>query len=165
MRRIAFPFFALLLLGSVTVAQAAANKASVFNELPPKEGYVRLYLYRVKQFVGSGIKPLVKIDGVEIGKLANGGCLALYIRPGSHSLETKLSIVNYPLKGDTASFETPEKGEFYLLYAANISSSEKPGYIVYRNGFVLPDVEFSKVTIKASTPIPLDPDVLEKKAR
>lgn len=153
---------ALSLFMAFLAGSAVAKEAAVFSELPAKEGYVRLYLYRPKQFVGSGIRPVVKIDGIEVGRLANGRCLALYIRPGPHSVETKLSPLNHPIKGGLDQIEVPAGDALYLMYATNFSVSEKPGYIVYRNGFIQPDEEFSKTTIKQSTPLALDPDVLLK---
>lgn len=153
---------ALSLFTALFAGSAVAKEAAVFSELPAKAGCVQLYLLRPKQFLGSGIKPLVIIDGVELGRLAGGRSMALYIRPGVHTFATKLSWSNLPMKGGTQQIEVTENGALYLCYSPDYSASEKPGYIVYRNGFIQPDEEFSKTTIKQSTPLTLDPEVLLK---
>jgi hypothetical protein len=156
----------LLFLGPALLAplSAAEKETQKFSELPAKEGCTRLYLFRPKHFMGSGIKPYVKIDGVEVGRLVGGNCVAVYLRPGMHSIETKLSWTNLPIKGGTVQLRIPEKAdELYLQYMADVKFISASQYTIsaqYSTGFLETEIAYSKATIQNLVPLPVSPTVL-----
>lgn len=144
-------------------APATEKATGAFTELPPKKDFVRLYLYRIGKFSGSAIRPVVKIDGIELGRLGGGKYLACYIRPGAHSLETKLSWANYPIKGGTVLLDVPAGSELYLEYVADAQLTGASQYHVsalYKTGFVVAQPENAKPAIQSLVQLLLDPERL-----
>lgn len=93
------------------------------KKMERRDGHVLVHFFRVKQFAGLAIKPRLLINGVEIGKITNGCVFSVYIPKGTIRLETKIPIINHPIKGGVTELrmrdETPD--ELYLRYRTDVT--------------------------------------------
>lgn len=144
-------------------SDAIAKEPEPFRELPAKEGYCRLYIFRVNQLAGVGIVPKLKIDGIELDKLPAGSAMALYIRPGTHEFETKIPLINFPIKGGKVQMIVPEVTELYFQYRTDLGTLSASQYALgarYSAGFVDPDPAFAQAESKKTRLRPVNPMVL-----
>jgi hypothetical protein len=90
----------LVLAGSVVLAttvgarhealQAGTNAAQspVAAATPTAEAPSVVYVYRYKQFMGSGLEPSVYSDDVELARMDNGRYFGVTLPPGTHTFRS-----------------------------------------------------------------------------
>lgn len=54
----------------------------------------RVYFYRNASFVGGGMQPAIKLDGVEVGSSQSGGYFYVDAKPGAHEALTSTETTN-----------------------------------------------------------------------
>ena len=74
--------------------------------VPPGKGLV--YIYRPKNFVGSGVAYFVVADGARIVKLKNGGYFPYVVDPGTRVFSAKTEAMTQ------AAIEVQPDGVYYL---------------------------------------------------
>jgi len=144
------------------------DKRPRFQGLPAREGFVRLHLYRIGKFTGTAIRPMVLIDGVEIGRLSGAKCVSLYLRPGTHTLETRIPLINYPIKGAKDTVTLAADSETFLEYVVDVALTGASQHHVsasYRNGFRPMTAEAARPTIAGLILLPVSPEVLVTQAK
>lgn len=76
--------FIAVLLALLTGCSAGGKQFAGIEA--PATGFAKVYIYRPSAFIQSGIYPDIELDSKLVGKLKNGGFLALQVSPGEHTL-------------------------------------------------------------------------------
>jgi len=129
--------FLLAVANVFSVAQSAAAPQSP----APNQNKALVYVYRYKQFVGSGLSPSVFCDEAQLARMENGRYFLVRVEPGNHSFRSndaqsgvaldlkagqeyfiRVDIATGMLKGHgRLSLTAPEQGRYELT-----SSKLKP---------------------------------------
>lgn len=69
---------------------ASTPTGEVFSSLvEPPDSRGLLYVYRLNEYYGGGLKFKVVIDGKEQGDIGNGAYMIIPVEPGKHSIEVR----------------------------------------------------------------------------
>lgn len=83
-----------------TAAQTPADAEKKSAE-PAPDAKANVYVYRYKQFAGSGLEPSVYCDDVELARMDNGRYFTVKLAPGKHTFRSndKQAGIEIELKG------------------------------------------------------------------
>ena len=90
------------------------------NALPGDEDAV-IYIYRVGQFSGAGANWAMFVDEQKICKLSNNKFMKVTVKPGKHTISSRVGGVGVFKKETELEVETEAGGEYYV--ACNIKQS------------------------------------------
>ncbi|MBD1390659.1 DUF2846 domain-containing protein [Neiella sp. HB171785] len=94
-----------------------------FSEVPPSKDYAVLYVYRPYQFVGGGIQPVLRINGLKISKVLDGGYTAVKLEPGKHNLKLHSAAALAPESSQpfySINLKVKAKQELYFRWVNNL---------------------------------------------
>lgn len=95
--RIVLSLIAFLFLTScAATGPTYSEQNSGGPELKPEPGKALVYVYRVSNYVGSGLSAPVLDNGKQVGSLNIGGYITLQVDPGFHEFRTDLYVVDEP---------------------------------------------------------------------
>lgn len=99
----------LFLVSCTATGPTFTEKSTGSAALEPEPGKALVYVYRVSNYVGSGLSAPVLDNGKQVGSLNVGGYIVLQVDPGFHEFRTDLYVVDEP-----TTMEVEEGNTYYL---------------------------------------------------
>ena len=80
-----------------------------------KPGESAIFFVRPERFVGAGVRALIMVDGIEIGKLGISEIEKISIKPGAHSINIKPGDLHFGVGGDSYSIIAESNKNYFLI--------------------------------------------------
>ncbi|WP_428821155.1 hypothetical protein [Microbulbifer sp. MCCC 1A16149] len=86
--------FLLIITFSMMVSCASVERGEVFESVAEIKSPL-LYLYRTKRFQVAGGSPLVRLNSMPVGKVENGGYIAIRLDVGKNNISADKNVMDW----------------------------------------------------------------------